>query len=60
MSPLTMSHRVTGWKAEESLCVFRLSFLDGELQRPSLHRHKALTGTYDLHSGVPDLVHRFF
>ena len=24
--------------------MFRLSFLDGELQRPVLHRHKALTG----------------
>ena len=35
-----------GFKTEESLCVFRLIFVDGELQRPVLHRHKALTGVH--------------
>jgi hypothetical protein len=29
---------------EESLCVFKLNFLNGEIQTPILHRHKALTG----------------
>jgi hypothetical protein len=59
LSPFTslpLSLPPSGWQIEQSLCVFRLSFLDGELQRPVLHRHKALTGKTSPLSAEQDMM----